>query len=251
MGGFTPGHLWFILFLFLISWMALPLLLRLRGEAGQRLIGKLATFFSRPGAIFLAALPLTLAYLLPDIGGKRLFYYLVLFVYGYVLVADRRFGETLERHKTTALVLGVGTTIALIGLIESGVTISGWLEVILGLFHTSFVGWFFLIAFLGFGCKYLDFGNRMLRYASEAAYPFYILHQTVIVIIGFYVTQWNVGVLTQFVVIVATASVATFAAYELVVKRIHVMRFLFGMKPQMARRGGVHQSTRTPMGAES
>jgi hypothetical protein len=37
---------------------------------------------------------------LPDIGGKNFFYYLVLFVYGYILMADVRFGEALESIST-------------------------------------------------------------------------------------------------------------------------------------------------------
>ena len=35
-GGFTPGHLWFILFLFVFSLVALPLFLWLRNRAGRR-----------------------------------------------------------------------------------------------------------------------------------------------------------------------------------------------------------------------
>jgi surface polysaccharide O-acyltransferase-like enzyme len=93
MGGFTPGHLWFILFLFLISLMVLLLLLYFIRESGQRLLGRLATFSSRPGLIFLWAIPLILTLPLPEIGGKNFCYYLVLFFYGYVLMADARFGE--------------------------------------------------------------------------------------------------------------------------------------------------------------
>lgn len=232
MGGFTPGHLWFILFLFVFSSVAFPLFVYLRGEAGKRLIAKLAAFFMRPGMIFLLAVPLVLAAVLPDVGGKNPFYYLTLFIYGYVLVADARFGETLERYRVLALILGLSTLATLIVLMESGIPIPEWLGVVLDLFYVSFMAWFFLIAILGFGQRYLNFTNWALKYASEAAYPFYILHQTVIVIIGFYAVQWNVGVLTKFLIIVIAAMVTTTLVYDLLVKRTNVTRFLFGMKPR-------------------
>lgn len=231
MGGFTPAHLWFVLFLFVLSLVALPFFLYLRREDGQRLIDRLAAFFVRPGTIFLFAVPLIVAGGLPDIGGKNIFYYFTLFVYGYVLMADARFKEILDRHKMSALVLGLSLLLIYIGISAFGVRIPTWLAIVRGMCYDGFITGFLLIAILGFGQKYLDFTNRALRYASEAAYPFYILHQTVIVIVGFFVVQWDVGVLAKFCTIVAAATLATTLAYELVVKRTNVTRFLFGMKP--------------------
>jgi len=50
----------------------------------------------------------------------------------------------------------------------------------------SLSSWFWLSAILGFGIRYLNFNNRVPRYTREAVLPFYILHQTVIVVIGHY-----------------------------------------------------------------
>ena len=236
MGGFISGHLWFILFLFLISLMVLPLLLYFRRESGQRLLGRLAAFFSRPGMIFLWAIPLIVTLPLPDIGGKNLIYYLVLFVYGYILMADARFGEVLDRCKVPALVLGLGLLMTVIGIMASGVDISGVLELLLGLCYKGIITWLLLIAFLGFGRKVLNFTNKALKYASEAAYPFYILHQTVVVFVGYYVVQWNIGVWPQFLVISVASVLAILLVYEVLVRRTGVTRFLFGMKPKRRER---------------
>jgi glucan biosynthesis protein C len=235
-GGFTPGHLWFILMLFLLSLVALPLLVYLRRKAGQRLVGRLAAFFTRPGAIFLLAVPLGPMLALPDIGGKNPSYYFTLFVYGYVLMADARFAEALDRHKTSALVLGLGMLVPLLVILASGVDIPEWLDPILGICFHCFVTWFLLVAILGFGRKALNSTNEVLRYASRAAYPCYILHQTVIVVIGFYVVQWNASLLFKFLVINVAATVTTILVYELLVKRTNVTRILFGMKPQAKKR---------------
>jgi glucan biosynthesis protein C len=232
MGGFTPGHLWFILFLFLISLMVLPLLLYFRRESGQRLLDWLAAFFSRPGLIFLWAIPLILALPLPDIGGKNFFYYLILFVYGYVLMADARFEEALDRYKVPALVFGLGLLVTVVGIMASGVEITDVTESILSVCYRGITAWLLLIAFLGFGRKVLNFSNKALKYASEAAYPFYILHQTVIVLIGTYVVQWNIGVWLQFLIIGIVSVPAILFVYEVLVKRTNAARFLFGMKPK-------------------
>jgi glucan biosynthesis protein C len=245
MGGFTPGHLWFILFLFLISLIVLPLLLYFGHESGQRLLGRLAAFSSRPGMIFLWAVPLILTLPLPEIGGKNLIYYLVLFVYGYVLMADARFGEALDRYKVPALALGLGLLVTVIGIMASGVEVAGVAELLLGLCYKGITTWLLLIAFLGFGRKYLNFTNKALKYASEAAYPFYILHQTVIVLIGYYVVQWSIGVWPKFLVIGIASVLAILLVYEVLVRRMNVTRFLFGMKPRRPeRRRGLPHAVR-------
>src|SRR4030067_29581 len=83
---------------------------------------------------------------------------------------------------------------------------------------------------LGYGRQFLNVNNRVLRYATEAAYPFYILHQTVIVAIGFYVLKWGLPVPAAFTFIALASLVASLALYDLLVKRVGALRFLFGMK---------------------
>ena len=87
---------------------------------------------------------------------------------------------------------------------------------------------------LAFGSLFLNANNRFLAYANEAVLPFYILHQTVIIVIGVYVVQWAAGVEVKYLTISKTLLVAIMAIYELVVRRINLLRFLFGMK---TRRG--------------
>jgi hypothetical protein len=235
MGGFSPGHLWFILMLVPLSLTALPLCLYLHREPGQQFIAWLATFLARPGMIFVLAIPLAPMSALPDIGGKNPFYYLTLFLYGYVLMADARFAEALDRHKTPALILGLSLLLVLLVISASGTPMPDWLNVTLWLFHRTLITWCLLVAILGFGRKYLNHAGNALKYCSQAAYPVYILHQTVIVVIGFYVVRWTglaeLGTVAKFAFITVTATVATVLIYDLLVKRANPTRFLFGMKP--------------------
>ncbi len=51
--------------------------------------------------------------------------------------------------------------------------------------------WIFSV--LGFSTVYLKLNSPLLTYANEAVYPFYILHQTVMVVLSYYVIQLNSG----------------------------------------------------------
>jgi glucan biosynthesis protein C len=87
-----------------------------------------------------------------------------------------------------------------------------------------------IIAILGFGSRFLNFNNKFLGYANEAVLPFYILHQTIILIIGFYIVQWDMGVGAKYGMITSISFVAIMGIYELFIRRVNVLRFLFGMR---------------------
>jgi len=235
--GFTWGHLWFILNLFVISLIALPLFLGLKTKIGQRLTSGLASFLGRGPAILLLALPLPIVrFLLPDVDGKPFFLYLLLFIYGFVLMSEAGFRKALERNRWAALILGITCTAIDYAVALSGARFADFsLPSILLFLAASFNTWFLLAAILGFAQKYWNVDNRLLRYARDAAYPFYVLHQTVIVAVGYYVLHWKTGVLLKFLVTAVGALILTVVLYDLVVRRTNVTRFLFGMKPKARR----------------
>lgn len=74
--------------------------------------------------------------------------------------------------------------------------------------------------------------DRLAGYAKEAQLPFYVLHRTPIIIIGFFVVQWQVNALVKYVVIVLGALVAILLVYDIAVRRTRPTRFLFGLKPE-------------------
>ena len=234
LGGHTWGHLWFILHLFVYSMVALPLFLYLNGESGQRLTRRLAAFFSRPGMILLLGIPLIFATSFPEIVGGNPLRYIIVFIYGYLLMADPRFEEALDSHKLVALILGPGVHLVVAYFDATGQPsgIPAWLMPIVRGYISGFVPWFFLITFLGYGRQFLNFPSRVLSYLGQASYPFYILHQTIIVVLGFYVVQWETGMALKFFAILVASLVATALAYDLLVKRTSVTRFLFGMRPK-------------------
>jgi hypothetical protein len=78
--------------------------------------------------------------------------------------------------------------------------------------------------------RYLDFTNKWLRYGGETIMPFFVLHQPVIIVIAYFVVQWDLGVTVKLLVVVLGSFLVTLGMVELVIKRIGLLQGLFGMK---------------------
>jgi glucan biosynthesis protein C len=91
--------------------------------------------------------------------------------------------------------------------------------------------WCCILAILGFGRKHLDFSTPFVKYANEAVLPFYILHQTVLLGVGYFVVQWAIPDLLKWAIILLASFAVIMGLYEFLVRRFNILRFLFGMKP--------------------
>jgi hypothetical protein len=92
--------------------------------------------------------------------------------------------------------------------------------------------WSWIVFVLSLGVKYLTFNNRILVYGNEAVLPFYILHQTIILCIGWFVIRWNIGISAKYLIIVTASFLLIMALYEGIVRHFSPMRILFGMQPK-------------------
>jgi hypothetical protein len=162
-----------------------------------------------------------------DFGGWSLLPYFAIFVVGFLLAGGEEMAQVLERHRFAGLVVALLTFVAAYtavkqhGLPESGIAFAA----LRGLFC-----WAFLIAFCGFASRYLRFSNGFLKYANEGVLPFYILHQTVILTVGYYVLRLDTRLWIEYLIIATTSFVVIMALYELLIRRINLLRFLFGLK---------------------
>ena len=91
----------------MISLVALPLFAWGRGGRGGAFLQRFARRLARPAWWLLAAFLMLVGEALPD-PAARLFYYLVFFVLGYLVVCDAAFIKSAERYRLPALALGVG-----------------------------------------------------------------------------------------------------------------------------------------------
>jgi len=246
------GHLWFLQYLFLISLVTLPLLLFLKSGRGKSWITRLAGWCDRPGGVFLFLIPLALAL----IGLRGLFqaqrswadfvWYTIYFVIGYVMAGDERFTGAFKRHTWSCLVLWL---LAFFGGVVLLVLVAGYdpfpgretfsLNYALYQVAWTMASWSAVVFFLGVGARYLRFNHKALAYGNEAVLPFYLFHQTVILVVGFFVIRWNMGILPKLLVVIGISFLSILALYELLVRRWNGVRFLFGMRPREKPPSGV------------
>lgn len=228
------GHLWFILYLLIFCLLALPLLKSIRDGRLRGPSERLAAFCERRrwGILLVAiimiatnmiALPLPLTF-------QRLFL-VVPFVLGFLVYSDPRFGKATDANRRRALWLALVTTTLLAVVVGvGGFDVSGTAAIFWG----AWIGletWLWLVAIVGYGRKALNFHNRVLEYANEGSYPFYILHQTVIVILALGIIDLEVPLLVKYLLLTTASLVLTLAMYDVLVRRWRPVRFLFGMRP--------------------
>jgi glucans biosynthesis protein C len=243
-GNFEWGHLWFLIYLFTFSMIMRPAFQWLRGERGRAWVARLATLAERGGGygIYLLALPVMFSETLlrpafPE-GNQNLIAdwanfitYIILFSYGFLLFADPRFEQAIARTWKTTGWLALAFIIVFLSLLKFAGDANGYTPYSIAInFFRGLDTWWWLIWFLGLGRSVLTAGGRVLRYAAEAALPAYVLHQTAIVVLGYYVIQLDLNLYLKFVLLVLASFAATMLSYDLIIKRFNPIRVLFGMK---------------------
>lgn len=233
------AHLWYLWVLFLFSVVLYPLLRWFKGR-GQGVLSKLGDLLALPGAVYALALPAIVLVVLFDYYGPVMVHnagwafivYLWFTLAGFLVVSDERLQASIQRLRWLSLPLGlilVGASIFLVGLGE--LPAFGTWRYELGWGGRALGAWCCVLAILGFGRKHLNYTTPFLKYANEAVLPFYIIHQTVILSVGYFVVQWAIPDLLKWVIVLLVSFVLIMVVYEFPVRRYNVMRFLFGMKP--------------------
>jgi hypothetical protein len=162
--------------------------------------------------------------------------WLVIFLYGFMLLADPRFELALHKQWKLILAVSIVSVLVMVGASFTG-ALTGWdalsdssVGYVLYQVLRSIVIWSLMLFVLYFGLRVLNFSSKIVDYANEAILPFYVLHHPVIVTIAFLTFTWGLALGVKYVVVSTIALLATLALYELCIRRISVMRSLFGMK---------------------
>jgi len=157
--------------------------------------------------------------------------YLLLFLLGFLAACDPTFMESAQRYRVPSLIGGVALTLFTVLTPDLRDSLPDPSFQLAGLAFVRVAAiWLVIVGLLGFGKRYLDRPSRAQRYLAESSYPIYILHQTVIVTIAFYVVRMAAPTPVQWVVLLVAAVAGTFVLYE-IVRRVGLLRFLFGMRP--------------------
>jgi len=239
------GHLWFLQLLFLVSLVTLPALLYLKSERGKLLINKLAGWSNRPGGIFLFVIPLVVIRVglmwMPEYSERTwgvFLWYACFFLFGFILADDARCNEAVKKNGWIGLALwfglfiGVGSVLLfMLGYEPDEGQGFSTLFVIWQVCY-SLISWGAMVCILSLAARYLSFTNRLLQYSNEAVLPFYLLHQTVIMIVGWYILPRGADALVSFLMIALISFPSILLLYEIFIRHIPFMRFLFGMVPR-------------------
>lgn len=237
-------HLWYLEYLFIFTLALMPLFIWLKRPIGRRALGVLSRFSAHTGAIFLWALPIILVSIIVDPFGilkpspseilARLLMFPLPLIYGYLIYADNEIQQAIIRQRRLSLILSIGLTFVSL-LVSTGISTWNWkfnpLTFALLMVGCGSLIWCYLLAIFGYGMHYLSVRKRWLTYANEAILPFYILHQPLILIIGYFVIPLQLPIFAKYLIITPLALSITLGLYEYVIRRIELLRKAFGLKP--------------------
>ncbi|MGD9177732.1 MAG: acyltransferase [Desulfobacterales bacterium] len=236
---FHGMHLWYLLFLFIYSLLCYRLFIWLKA-GGQQIMNRIMSFLAIPGLMYLGfPLPLLMMkVLIPKAvmavgnGGWGFLYYIWFLIAGFLIVSDDRLQRNIKNQRWISLLLGVILVTAYLYLLfgpsrvvfQAGIT--AWINTLLSFFSA----WCWLFAILGFGMRHLVFDRPWLRSANEGVLPFFILHQTVLLFIGYFIMTREIPDVLKWVIVFISSFIVIIALYLLFIRKFEFLRFLFGMK---------------------
>ncbi len=94
------------------------------------------------------------------------------------------------------------------------------------LFESSI--WIYTI--FGFAAKHFNKSSITLSYLSTGAYPIYIWHMVFLYLSSYFLIPLNISVWLKFILIITITLIGCFATYELLIRRINIIKPLFGLK---------------------
>ena len=211
-GAFTPGQLWFLLFLFVISMVCLPFMIWYKSKGRGMLGGRVPLII----VVFMGLLPCIGS--LIKIGGESVkspTEYLAYFLLGYFFLSNDELLKKLEKYRFLLLGLFV---------LYAGFTI----YIINGEFY-EMASWISILAILGMARRYLNFSGKIAGYLSKSSFGVYLFHQSWIVIAAFFIFKMTDNYILQIPLIFLSSVILTYSTYE-ICKRISVFRWIFGLK---------------------
>ncbi len=195
---FHGMHLWYLLILFIFTLLLMPLFWWFRGTTGGKALRWLGDRLALPGAIVLLVVPTLALRIITDSGalgggfapgGWRPVQYLWFILGGYLIASNGRLQQRIVQARWVSL--GLALFLVALSLVQH-MGPDGYRIIAV---------WPGILAMLGFAIRHLTFSNRFLACANEAVLPFYILHQNVLLWVGFFVVQWAVPDLAKYLML--------------------------------------------------
>ncbi|MEH7082052.1 acyltransferase family protein [Neobacillus drentensis] len=214
-------HLWYLLVLLVFSFITLPLF---KKAPNGRTFG-ITHLYLLPILLFVTGLIKT-----QGLGGWDLVFYLVILIYGYYFFSSSAFKPILKSTINYHFILAIITTAIYIVWFMKSFPQPGSVEGMIFYLVRTVNCWSLLLCIFFLADKYLSFSNGFLKYASEASMPFYVLHQPVIVFLGFFIRDLSWSIPVKLIFLVPVSFILIIICYHFIIRRVQFLRFTFGMK---------------------
>jgi len=235
----TYNHLWFVAYLWLYTVIALasaPLVPTFDRWAGRLLKG--VGLFLVPALLFglyraTAHRAWGETHVLWADGYGHL-QYGTAFLLGFLLAQRDEAWSAFERWRAPALGAAAGLLVAGLFLGARG---AGGMPAWVGgaeTFLREAYAWAVICALFGYARRYIHKGSPLLTTLNEAVFPFYIVHQTAIVVTGHLLKPLGLPVLAEAGLILAVTVASCLAAYALA-RAAPALRLPLGLKPRPHR----------------
>jgi len=239
--GITWNHLWYLPYLFTYTALIALTLPLWKSPAGQWMR---RSFNGLRGwkLLLLPALPLLVWTMLlarhfpPTHNLIRDFYlhsiFFTVFLYGYWMGADTGVWRELARLRRVSLALAAVAiaTFIVLRLGAKGPPSGVPMDTLRMLYL-----WLAVAAILGYGHRYLNRPWPWLRWANESVYPWYVLHQTLIIAGIALLAPFALGPVLEPTLLIALTIAGCWALTDGVIRRFNWLRPLFGLKLRRAR----------------
>lgn len=218
-GRFTPAHLWFALYLFIIAMVCVPLIAWY--QTAKR---KINTRYLTMPVLLVLGVPVALADSVLNIGGKSFVQFGLCFLLGYFIFSEE---EVIMRLEQRCISLGIAWALLIIS--RCVIHTEGWTDSVWWGYTYRMLAWVGILAMLGLARRFLNHNWKFTKHFVKREFSFYIFHQTIIIMMGYVILPRIHGVYLQYLLIMLSSFVITYMIYELA-KRVPVLRYLFAIK---------------------
>jgi glucan biosynthesis protein C len=236
--GVTWNHLWYLVYLWAYT-VVLALLAPVLDSAAGRRLGQAFTRLRGVALLVLPVLPLALYSLTlwprfpptHDLVHDAWLHavYFTLFVYGYWTGVDAGLWAALRRLRWIALVLALGGFVLYAVLRHMAAGGDPAWRLAARLAADAYL-WTCLVAVLGWAHHRLNRPWPWLAWANESVYPWYVLHQTLIIAMAVLLAPLSLGPVAEPALLLAGTVLGCWLLTDGLVRRLPWLRLLFGLK---------------------
>lgn len=159
--------------------------------------------------------------------------YFSIFALGFLIARSEAVWTAIVRWRRVALGIAAAAFASFILLrtkMPPGAPLHGSMQ-IYGRTAYGIYQWCCIVAVLGFGRHWLTRDSATRRYLTDAIFPYYTVHQTVIVGVAFALRNAGSSAAAEAIIIICSTVAICILSYE-IVKRVSWLRPLFGLKYQ-------------------